>query len=47
MLDPQLLRHDLDAVKRGLTNRGASFDDATYQTLESKRRREIEQAEAV
>ena len=47
MLDPQLLRHDLEAVKRGLANRGASFDDATYQTLESERRRVIQQAEAV
>ena len=47
MLDPQLLRHDLEAVKRGLANRGASFDDATYQTLESERRRVIQQAESL
>ena len=47
MLDPQLLRHDLEAVKNGLANRGASFDDATYQTLESERRRVIQQAETV
>ena len=47
MLDPQLLRHDLEAVKRGLANRGASFDEATFQTLESERRRVIQQAEAV
>ena len=47
MLDPQLLRHDLEAVKRGLANRGASFDEATFQTLESERRRVIQQAEAL
>ncbi len=47
MLDPQLLRRDLEAVKNGLANRGASFDDATYQTLESERRRVIQQAETV
>ena len=47
MLDPQLLRHDLEAVKRGLADRGASFDDATYQILESERRRVIQQAESV
>jgi seryl-tRNA synthetase len=47
MLDPQLLRHDLEAVKRGLASRGASFDDATYQTLEAERRRVIQQAETL
>ena len=47
MLDPQFLRRDLEAVKRGLATRGASFDDATYQTLESERRRVIQQAETV
>ncbi len=47
MLDPQLLRRDLETVKLGLASRGASFDDATYQTLESERRRVIQQAEAV
>jgi len=47
MLDPQLLRHELEAVKNGLANRGAAFDDATYQTLESERRRVIQQAETL
>ncbi len=47
MLDPQLLRRDLETVKHGLANRGASFDEATYQTLESERRRVIQEAETV
>ncbi len=47
MLDPQLLRRDLETVKLGLANRGASFDDATYQTLETERRRVIQEAELV
>ncbi|MBL0311939.1 MAG: serine--tRNA ligase [Holophagaceae bacterium] len=47
MLDPQLLRRDLEAVKLGIANRGASFDDATYQTLETERRRVIQEAELV
>ncbi len=47
MLDPQLLRRDLETVKRGLDARGATFDEATYQLLESERRRVIQEAELV
>ncbi len=47
MLDPQLLRRDLETVKRGLDARGATFDEATYQSLESERRRVIQEAELV
>ncbi len=45
MLDPQLLRHALEAVKAGLGSRGAAFDEATFQTLESERRRVIQESE--
>ncbi len=45
MLDPQLLRHDLEAVKAGLAHRGVAFDEATYQSLESERRRVIQESE--
>ncbi|MCE1228091.1 MAG: serine--tRNA ligase [Firmicutes bacterium] len=47
MLDPNLLRHDLDAVLRGLGSRGFQFDQEGYQRLESERRRVIQEAEAL
>jgi len=45
MLDPNLLRNDLDSVVRSLASRGFAFDQETYQKLESERRRVIQEAE--
>jgi len=47
MLDPQLLRQDLDAVIKGLETRGFAFDGATYQQLDAERRRIIQEVEAL
>jgi len=38
MLDPQLLRNNLDQVVAGLARRGLVFDVAAYQTLEARRK---------
>lgn len=38
MLDPKLLRSDLQAVSQGLARRGFAFDSAAYQTLEAERK---------
>jgi len=47
MLDPNLLRNDLDSVVRSLASRGFAFDQETYQKLESERRRVIQEAETL
>ena len=38
MLDPKLLRNDLDAVARNLARRGFVLDRARYQELETNRK---------
>lgn len=38
MLDPKLLRSDLQAVSQGLARRGFAFDSAAYQALEAERK---------
>jgi seryl-tRNA synthetase len=38
MIDPQLLRNDLEAVAAALTVKGHVFDVAAYQALEAKRK---------
>lgn len=47
MLDPTLLRQDLDAVLQGLSSRGYAFDRESYLKLESERRRVIQEAEVL
>ena len=47
MLDPALLRQDLDAVVQGLSSRGYAFDRETYLKLEGERRRVIQEAEVL
>lgn len=47
MLDLHLLRQDLDAVERGLSNRGLAFDRARFEDLERTRRAVIQEAEAL
>lgn len=47
MLDPNLFRNALDTVVRQLASRGFVFDQATYQTLDSERRRLIQEAEVL
>lgn len=47
MLDPALLRQDLDAVIQSLSNRGYAFDRETYLKLEGERRRVIQEAEVL
>ncbi len=47
MLDPQLLRTDLDAVATRLADRGFAFDREGYQRLDAERRRVIQEAEAL
>ena len=37
MLDPKLLRRDLDSVKASLLKRNFVFDEATFSQLESSR----------
>ena len=38
MLDPKLLRNDLDSVVAQLARKGVTFDVAAYQALETKRK---------
>lgn len=38
MLDPKLLRNDLDSVVAQLARKGVTFDIAAYQSLETKRK---------
>ena len=38
MLDPALLRKDLDAVVRRLATRGLAFDTEAFNALESRRK---------
>ncbi|MCK5888346.1 MAG: serine--tRNA ligase, partial [Methylococcales bacterium] len=38
MLDPQLFRTDLTAVKQQLDRRAYAFDSAAYEALESRRK---------
>ncbi|HJW08043.1 MAG TPA: hypothetical protein VJ483_00315, partial [Holophagaceae bacterium] len=47
MLDPQLLRTDLDAMASRLGDRGYVFDREGYQRLDAERRRVIQEAEAL
>jgi len=47
MLDPALLRQDLDAVIQSLSSRAYAFDRETYLKLEGERRRVIQEAEAL
>ncbi len=47
MLDPALLRQDLDAVIQSLSSRGYAFDRGTYLKLEGERRRVIQEAEVL
>jgi len=47
MLDPVLLRQDLEAVVAGLSKRGYAFDTESYQRLDEERRRVIQEAEVL
>ncbi|HJU83559.1 MAG TPA: serine--tRNA ligase [Holophagaceae bacterium] len=47
MLDPQLLRTDLDAVATRLADRGFALDREGYQRIDAERRRVIQEAEAL
>jgi seryl-tRNA synthetase len=47
MLDPRLLRHDLDAVARNLARRGVALDRERYQALEAERKDLQVKAEAL
>nr|WP_320133152.1 serine--tRNA ligase [uncultured Holophaga sp.] len=47
MLDPALLRQDLEAVVAGLSRRGYAFDQESYQRLDGERRRVIQEAEVL
>jgi seryl-tRNA synthetase len=47
MLDPKLLRHDLDAVAKNLARRGFVLDRARYQALEAERKRLQVEVEAL
>lgn len=47
MLDPMLLRNDLDALVQGLASRGFDFDRETYLQLDGERRRVIQEADAL
>jgi len=47
MLDPVLLRQDLESVVDGLAKRGYAFDRETYQRLDEERRRMIQEAEVL
>ena len=47
MLDPVLLRNDLESVILGLAKRGVTFDRETFSRLEQERRRVIQEAEAL
>lgn len=38
MLDPKLLRNDLDLVVTQLARKGVEFDASAYQALEAKRK---------
>ncbi|MEN9706344.1 MAG: hypothetical protein RLZZ393_2223, partial [Pseudomonadota bacterium] len=38
MIDPKLLRSDLDAVVKNLARRGFGFDSARFQSLEAARK---------
>jgi seryl-tRNA synthetase len=45
MLDPNLLRTDLDAVVKGLGSRGFAFDTEGFARVDGERRRIIQEAE--
>ncbi len=47
MLDPALLRNDLDAVVRGLSMRGFEFDRETFQKLDGDRRKIIQESDVL
>ena len=47
MLDPVLLRQDLESVIQGLSKRGYTFDRDTYLRLDDERRRVIQEAEVL
>ena len=47
MLDPKLLRKDIQVVVAGLAKRGLQWDPAPYQALEGKRRELQEQTQAL
>ncbi|MBI4912787.1 MAG: serine--tRNA ligase [Acidobacteria bacterium] len=47
MLDPTLLRNELDAVLAGLARRGYAFDREAFAQLDGKRRLVIQEAEAL
>jgi seryl-tRNA synthetase len=47
MLDPNLLRNDLDAVAARLSERGYTLDRARYQELDQRRRAILQEAEAL
>lgn len=47
MLDPNLLRTDLDAVVAGLARRGFAFDVEGFARVDGARRRVIQEAEAL
>ena len=47
MLDPNLLRSDLDAVLQGLASRGFAFDSEGFARVDGERRRIIQEAEAL
>lgn len=47
MLDPALLRSDLEAVIAGLARRGFRFDRETFTRLEGERRHVIQEAEVL
>ncbi len=47
MLDPNLLRTDLDAVVKGLASRGFAFDSEGFARVDGERRRIIQEAETL
>ena len=47
MLDPNLLRNDLDAVLAGLARRGYAFDRDAFTQVDERRRQVIQESEAL
>ncbi len=47
MIDPNLLRNDLDAVAARLAERGYTLDRGRYQELDARRRAVLQEAEAL
>src|SRR5664279_736658 len=47
MIDPNLLRNDLDAVAARLSERGYALDRGRYQELDARRRSILQEAEVL